>query len=438
MSSARLGIVVGAGLIALAGSSAALAFNMGLSTSHRKALEKTAGQKQRMEYIVSIVDRVEADKVYAHMLTDAGQVIVTAKPQANAKKALSVAIQMNERLYLVDTVGNPGPLKNEIGRLNDAVRLVAFVPKNMIQERLYHDSDRHQDGYLPVSLAEYTFNYFRGMTEAELAEEQDRLKQLSLRPPAPSTAHVDQADFEASLRWLVGLASSRPSARIKSSAKQALVDKLTEYGFEAKNVGNDAVYAFRKGTTDKWYAVGAHFDTFGNIQGADDDAGGCAIVMEVAKKFGKQQTKNGLGIYLFDREEQWMKGSQAIVKTIKHKPAGMVNVEMPLYDGDRSPDINVIECSGQPGKELAAMYSENARKQGLTPKKKCTDRSDQSSFWKIGVPAFVMSENFFFGDGNPQYHKRGDTINASGVDMGYFAKIGNAVVQTVDQLLNEK
>lgn len=431
--------LLAAGLLtaALAGSATGLAYDRGISAAHAEALSDFV-IPQEMTYYVSLVDYIEADAIYGKALTELGQVIVTDAPQANAKKSLTVTVPLGKRLYLVEVIEPaPAEIPYQIASFAGRIRLALHdAPKAYVSERTrkYHNPMRMKDGYSPVSRSPFAVGH-RGLTPEQQAVED------SFLPSETAVSYsqdelISQSDFEETLRWMLGLAPHRASGQIAKKAFDGVVERLKSYGFEVEHFNNDGVRAFKKGSSDKWYALGAHFDSYGRILGADDDAGGSAIVMEVAKRLGKEELKNGLAIYLFDREEVGLKGSAALARRVQsNKPAGMIQIEMPLYNAKPGADVNIIECRGKPGKELYSLLAKHSKSNSLVPKKACTDRSDHSSFWGIGAPATVISEAFFNRDGNPQYHKRGDTLSAKGLDFKYFANIGNAVYKSVEELV---
>jgi hypothetical protein len=51
----------------------------------------------------------------------------------------------------------------------------------------------------------------------------------------------------------------------------------------------------------------------------------------------------------------------------------------------------------------------------------CTNRSDHASFCNKKIPAVLVAENFFGGDGNQCYHKSCDTI--ANINSDYFYRV---------------
>jgi Zn-dependent M28 family amino/carboxypeptidase len=70
---------------------------------------------------------------------------------------------------------------------------------------------------------------------------------------------------------------------------------------------------------------------------------------------------------------------------------------------------------------------------GLQITETCTDRSDHASFWKHGIPAVVISENFFGGDDNPCYHRACDKMDI--MNLSYYQKVAEASAGVVGSIV---
>src|SRR5581483_375100 len=79
------------------------------------------------------------------------------------------------------------------------------------------------------------------------------------------------------------------------------------------------VCAFHWGTTNptEWVVVGAHYDvTDGAVYGTYDDGSGTMIVQYLARAFAKVPTSRTIVFCNFDGEEQGLRGSTHMVKTL--------------------------------------------------------------------------------------------------------------------------
>lgn len=76
--------------------------------------------------------------------------------------------------------------------------------------------------------------------------------------------------------------------------------------------------------------VGAHYDTVPGSVGANDNATGTAVVLELARRLAHHPAAAWIWFVAFDAEESGALGSQALLAAMPHffKPRGMVNFEM--------------------------------------------------------------------------------------------------------------
>jgi hypothetical protein len=234
-------------------------------------------------------------------------------------------------------------------------------------------------------------------------------------------------------------------------SRKFLADEYEKLGFEvslhAFGSGTNFV-AEKKGTKNpnKVLILSSHIDSVGN-KGANDNGTGTIGLLTVAKVLAQKNYDYTIRILGFDREEVGLKGSDAYVAALPNKSdiIGNINFEMMGYHSKNDGGFHLIDCdsnwtSGGPRK-----YSEflsNAVKAsigqlslGLTVVKTCTTRSDHASFWRHKIPAVVISENFFGGDGDPCYHKSCDVAD-SRLNYSYMQKILDAVLDATEKLLN--
>ena len=141
----------------------------------------------------------------------------------------------------------------------------------------------------------------------------------------------------------------------------------------------------------------------------------------------------------FDLEEKGLLGSKAYVKKLASENklkniAAVINIEMLGYDSDNDGAVHIIHCNENSSKSLYDAYWQSTRASGLKLKdvSACTNRSDHAPFWQKNVPAIVISQNFFGGDGNPCYHKSCDTVD--NVNWEYIENNTQAILDMVVNL----
>ena len=181
--------------------------------------------------------------------------------------------------------------------------------------------------------------------------------------------------------------------------------------------------------------IGAHYDSVGNA-GADDNATGIAAMMTIAEQIANEEQTFTYRFMAFDREEKGLIGSKAYAQNLRRQNKtsqvkGVFTMDMIGYDGDGDGGFHSIDCGREDSIPLTAATLDAIDIKGLPLERveACSSRSDHGSFWNVGVPAVVISQNFFGGDNNPCYHKSCDTID--NVNFFYLGNIIEAVEEGV-------
>lgn len=223
--------------------------------------------------------------------------------------------------------------------------------------------------------------------------------------------------------------------------------------------------------------IGAHLDTVQGSPGADDNASGVAVVLEVARLLGALAEPPPVTLMIFDMEELGLIGSREAVKRLlrAHRVVGgMICLESVGYfstepgsqylpPGARLaiPEaVDRVRRSGRRGdftlivhrtssRGLAETWSRAAAEAtpalptvllrdprpdgrvGATlgpavPVLNNLDRSDHSPFWNRGIPALMLTGTANFR--NAQYHRPGDTPDT--LDYGRLAAVARATAAT--------
>jgi len=197
--------------------------------------------------------------------------------------------------------------------------------------------------------------------------------------------------------------------------------------FIAEKIGDDP---------SKVLILSSHIDTVGNA-GANDDGSGTISALAIAKSLTKYRLKHTLRIVGFDQEEVGLVGSGHYVKTLDKKQIiGDIQLEMMGVNNRKDGAFHVIDCDKSHSTFLTAEIAQALVDQNIQASitKACTKRSDHAKFWKAGMPAVVISENFFGGDADKCYHKKCDVLDER-IDFGYITNITQAVGYAVKKLL---
>ncbi|UCD75648.1 MAG: M28 family peptidase [Phycisphaerales bacterium] len=182
---------------------------------------------------------------------------------------------------------------------------------------------------------------------------------------------------------------------------------------------------------DQIYIIGAHFDSVDN-PGADDDASGVALFLEVARIVSQYDSEYTIRLIGFDREEQGLVGSYAYVSAHAGEDIlGMISADMVAYD----PDTNHARVFGQSSSNAIKMSLGAAIEEygdGLTWEDAgSSGGSDHAPFEYAGYQACMLHENVF----NAYYHSQQDNMdNPDNINWGYAYKMTRcAVGWLVDQ-----
>jgi Peptidase family M28 len=161
---------------------------------------------------------------------------------------------------------------------------------------------------------------------------------------------------------------------------------------------------------DEWIVVGAHYDsrnvgrcdTSSPQPGANDNASGCAGVMELARVFAGQTTARSILFMCFAGEEQGLLGSKRYVISLQNsgdiaKVKHMLNLDMMGHaiDDTLSARVDTLNAPSQVGvltryADAAATY---APELNLITTSTATSNSDHYYFLDAGVPGAFTWEN---------------------------------------------
>ena len=194
------------------------------------------------------------------------------------------------------------------------------------------------------------------------------------------------------------------------------------------------VVATLTGTTlpDEWIVVGAHYDSRNTSvsdvnnasPGAEDNASGCAGVLELARILAPLRPRRTIQFVCFAGEEQNLLGSQAYVSALQSsgelgKIKLAVIMDMIGYSSSASSLDVLLETSSALAAVLPAF--EQAAADYVPPLQVSTSLapfgSDHIPFINRGVPSLLLIENEW--DSYPHYHRSTDTP----------ANVSNAQVQ---------
>ncbi|WP_082795667.1 M28 family peptidase [Flammeovirga sp. SJP92] len=258
------------------------------------------------------------------------------------------------------------------------------------------------------------------------------------------------SELEKHVRALCNTSDYR-NYKNKEAQKEAtdyIFEQLKSFGyaphiqtFEAANEEYKNIIAFYGDPNQERIIVGAHYDTFGDQQGADDNASGIAGMIEIARLLKQHQPKVDFCIELvaYANEERpffTTKGMGSYVHAERNlnnnvKTKLMVCLEMIGYFDDRSgsqsypikfldkiypKEANFIAIVGNLSNHFVVKELKHAmKKTSKTPiysinapsSVRGLANSDHRNYWHFNQNAVMITDTSFFR--NPNYHTKGDT-----------------------------
>ncbi len=195
-------------------------------------------------------------------------------------------------------------------------------------------------------------------------------------------------------------------AELRRAGLQPVVQPFQGHGTTGRNV-----IATVPGTMNEAVVIGAHYDHLGTdgkkvFTGADDNASGTAVVIEMARRFAKKPAKRTVVLVAFSGEEMGLLGSKFFVNNAPvYEPAvAMINMDMVGRLRER-----LIVFGADTGDKFKEYLADSPIK--IAFNKDAVGPSDHTSFVLKGVPSVHL-----FTGAHPDYHKPGDTADKINYD----------------------
>lgn len=241
------------------------------------------------------------------------------------------------------------------------------------------------------------------------------------------------------------IASRNSSQPGNALAARYLYQELQRHGLDpflhAFNTQGENVLAMQPGTRDpdKFFIICAHYDAMppGPLSyGADDNASGCAAVLEAARLLRNIPLAYPVLYAFWDEEEQGLIGSKAWAKEAYlagKQILGVINMDMIAWDGNNDAVVTLQVRPVANSIDLAERLMEINENYGIGLYPSLVNpgspNSDHSSFWNWGYGALLVIEEYrrlaTGNDFNPWYHSLYDRIEADGLkifNLPYFRK----------------
>lgn len=209
--------------------------------------------------------------------------------------------------------------------------------------------------------------------------------------------------------------------------------------------------------------VAAHFDTVEQSPGADDNASGVAVLLEVARLVQGLALARPVRFIAFNLEEENLLGSLAYataLRTSGQAILGAIVLECVGYarsepgSQQRPPHVPVevpsvgdfLAVVGNERSQELVMVITSSGSRAVPPLKMIplvvpgrgevlpdTRRSDHAAFWDQGFPAVMLTDTANFR--NPHYHRATDTIDT--LNLTFLSDVTLAVTAAVRDLAGQ-
>jgi aminopeptidase YwaD len=206
--------------------------------------------------------------------------------------------------------------------------------------------------------------------------------------------------------------------------------------------------------------IGAHYDAVPNSPGADDNATGVAVLLEMAKAFSEKPARYPIRLVAFDLEEIFTQadthGNVQYASSLNHEPLRlMIALEMLGYcnherNSQRYPaglekfypdQGNFIALIGNiPTIPDLMRFSRSIRRAqvgcewlpaGMRGKiLPDTRRSDHAAFWDRGYRALMVTDTANLR--NPHYHQPSDRIET--LDFDFLTRVCQGLIHAIQSL----
>ena len=297
----------------------------------------------------------------------------------------------------------------------------------------------------------------------------------SVSPPSPVTAPEESGRLRAHVEELsvrIGPRSVLDYSKIEATRRYIAAELgglgydpvLQTYDYRGKPFSNVIVTIPGKAKRDETILVGAHYDTVDGTPGADDNASGVAVLLEICRLLKGFAPVRTLKMVFFVLEEppvfrtEFM-GSAVCAREAKaagERISAMISLEMLGYYSEQKGGLAfplplmgrmfsttpafIAVVGNLDSKGLVLRIAESLKQGCDIPVETLAapafvpgvDFSDHRSFWKMGWPAVMITDTAFYR--NPNYHGEGDTIAT--LDFDRMGRLLRGLVRTIEDLCN--
>jgi hypothetical protein len=230
------------------------------------------------------------------------------------------------------------------------------------------------------------------------------------------------------------------------------------FQWEGKTYKNIVAEKRGRASPERVFILGAHYDTVPGTPGADDNASGVAVLLEIARNIQSVSLEGTVRLIAFSLEEYNYVGSAHYVERLKggkEEILGMISLEMVGFTGSRQDYPPYLDPKYYPnvGDFIAIVGNERSQKllekvcqsfkthvpqlpleflvaPGNGERMEEVRLSDHSIFWDEGFAALLVTDTSFLR--NPNYHLPSDRIET--LNFEFMQKVATGVFYSVVEL----
>jgi hypothetical protein len=229
----------------------------------------------------------------------------------------------------------------------------------------------------------------------------------------------------------------------KISQANVTFHKYTESGYDLKNI-----VCHQKGSSDKVILVCAHYDSrMENLEdsesrapGADDNASGVAVILEIARLISKLSLEKSIQLVFFSGEEQGLWGSKHYAQYVKDNNVNLyrlINLDMVGFSS--AAEKRTLTIERDIGNAMST-NDEDSQTFGEIMEQMAINHTDldillgpiyDSDYMPFEALGYVVTGGYDGGaiDENTHYHS--STDEASFVNIDYVVSVTKMVLATV-------